>query len=106
MSPAPDETQPPFAVHLLPTPLMPTADHNPGDPSDQKRLQNIEAAVYEIRSALVGNPKLGHRGLFQRVETIEDRVEKHDRKLLVWGTVLTAAGTAATFLKDKLWPSS
>lgn len=100
MKPQPEETQPPFAARLLRSPSMAPPDSTEDD--NKKQLREIAEAVHEIRNALVGNPRLGHRGLFHRVEVVEDRVEKHDRKLLVWGSVLTAAGVTLTFVKDKL----
>jgi hypothetical protein len=50
----------------------------------------------------VGNPKLGHKGLVARVETVEQLAERHDRKLLVGGAIVTAAVGLTQFLKDKI----
>jgi len=82
---------------FLPGPPCITAE---GDQQD--RLSNIETAVYEIRSALVGNPKLGHKGIVHRLDAVEVKAEASDRKLLVWGGIAAAAGTALSFAKDKL----
>ena len=72
-------------------------------PSDvPERLARIEEHIGEIKTALVGNPKLGHRGLVSRVEHIEGKVENHDRKLVVWGSIVTAGLVAASFFKDAI----
>ncbi len=81
-----DDTTPPL-------PAMPCV----ASPTVEARLGNIEEGLHEIKLALVGNPKLGHRGLVARVELVETKVERHDRKLLVWGAIITAAGTGAAF---------
>lgn len=59
----------------------------------------METGIYDIKTALVGS-KFGQKGLVSRVDAVESRVEHHDRKLLVWGSILVAAGTVATFFKD------
>lgn len=61
----------------------------------------METGIYDIKTALIGN-KFGHKGLVTRMDDVEIKTEKHDRKLLVWGSILTAAGTALVFLKDIL----
>ena len=89
-----DETKPPMRPAAPCAMISPEAD---------LRLKSMEDTLHEIKGALVGNPKLGHKGLCQRLETIETRVEAHDRKLLVWGSVITAFLTAFEFLKDRLF---
>lgn len=59
----------------------------------------METGIYDIKTALVGN-RFGHRGLVNRMDDMEKKVEHHDRKLLVWGSILVASGTVATFFKD------
>jgi hypothetical protein len=41
---------------------------------------------------------MGHRGLAQRVEHIEQRVDSHDRKLLQWGAVFAVIGVGVSWL--------
>ena len=72
-----------------------------------ERLDRIEQTntrfidgIARVERALVGEPSLGNRGLVHRVDLVEDKVEKHDRKLLVWGSLIAAIGTAASFAKD------
>lgn len=86
--------------------MLPAAPCAMISPEADRRLQAMEHTLDEIKGALVGNPKLGHKGLCQRLETIETRVEAHDRKLLVWGSVITAFLTAFEFLKDRLFRTS
>ncbi len=85
------------------------------------RLDRIEDGMRDIKTALIGNAKLGHRGLVTRVESIEETVaavapraeatakrldaiepmvEQHDRKFLVWGAIATACGAALATAKD------
>jgi hypothetical protein len=53
------------------------------------RLQKLENSINRIELALVGNPPMGQKGIVQRLEALEDRVEKHDKKLILWGGVIT-----------------
>jgi len=84
-------------------------DHHAAAPSHatpelvSEQLRHIRDTQQEIRLALIGNPSLGHKGLVHRVESIEAKVEQHDRKLLVWGTGITAAITAVQLLKEKIF---
>lgn len=72
------------------------------DPDVHVRLASMEETLKEIRTAVIGNPKLGHRGLVCRVDAVEAKVETHDRKLVLWGGIVTAGFTALTLLKDRL----
>jgi hypothetical protein len=87
-----EETHPPM---LPAAPCMAT-------PDVAEQLREIRETQQEIRTALVGNPKLGHKGLVARVETVEQLAERHDRKLLVGGAIVTAAVGLTQFLKDKI----
>ena len=83
------------------------SDHLPAPacvatPEVNEQLREIRATQQEIRTALIGNPSLGHKGLVHRVEFIETRVEAHDRKLLVWGGIVSAAVVTAQFLQEKI----
>jgi hypothetical protein len=74
-------------------------------PDINEQLQHIRETQHEIRAALIGNPALGHKGLVHRVESIEAKVETHDRKILVWSAGITAALAALELLKDKIFNS-
>jgi hypothetical protein len=67
-------------------------------------FRQVRDDVAEIKSALLGNEHMGHTGIIHRVRALEAEVKAHDRKLMTWTAILTAAGTAAVFLKDKLLP--
>lgn len=71
-------------------------------PEVTEQLRAIRETQQEIRTALIGNPALGHKGLVARVEAVEQLTERHDRKLLVWGGIVSAAVVAAQFLQEKI----
>jgi len=47
---------------------------------DNDRLQRIESQLSEIRSALVGNPAMGIKGIVHRTEAIEKTVDQIQRE--------------------------
>lgn len=61
----------------------------------------IKQDMHEIKAALIGST-LQPNGVIQRLTKVEDETAAHGRKLLVWGSILTAAGVAFVFVKD-LW---
>lgn len=67
-----------------------------------ERLAKIEASISKIEVALVGNPPMGQKGIVQRLETLETRVEKHDKKLILWGGIVTGAIFIAQFVINLL----
>ena len=72
-----------------------------GLPPEMPTLPSLlKASGY--RTALIGNPSLGHKGLVTRVEAVEQLAERHDRKLLVWGGIVSAGIVAAQFLQEKI----
>lgn len=72
--------------------------------SIRETINEIRDDVNLIKHALTGN-NLGQRGVFPRLDEVERKVELHDRKLLVWGSIIAAVLTALTFLKDLLFHS-
>ncbi len=58
-------------------------------------LNALRNDMRDIKVAIQGNPEMGQAGLVPRITVVENKVENHDRKLLVWGALLTAAGTIA-----------
>ena len=67
-----------------------------------ERLDRIEAISVRVERALIGEPTLGNHGIVHRIEIIETKVDRHDRKLMLWGGLAAAAGAAAAFAKDML----
>lgn len=67
-----------------------------------EQLRAIRDTQQEIRTALIGNPALGHKGLIARVEAVEQLADRHDRKLLVWGGIVSAFVVTAQFLQEKI----
>ncbi len=61
-------------------------------------FDRLQSSVDRIEKAIVGDPQMGHRGLAQRVEHIEQRVDSHDKKLLQWGAVFAVIGVGASWL--------
>lgn len=68
----------------------------------EHRFEEMRSDVREIKGALLGNEALGHTGLVHRVQALEKQSAAHDKKLVAWTAILTAAGAAAVFLKEKL----
>jgi len=84
----------------------PNPDQLPTAPciaSVDNRIGEMEIKLNEIHSALVGNKALGHRGLVDRVEHIEKKVENHDRKLIAWGGITVGAMAVFEAFKGKLF---
>ena len=71
-----------------------------------EQLRAIRETQQEIRTALIGKPELGHKGLVHRVESIEAKVEAHERKIIIWSAGITAAVTALQLLKDRIFGSN
>lgn len=68
-------------------------------PEVQTRLQRMEIGIYDIKTALIGS-KFGNKGLIFRLGEVEVKLEGHDRKLLVWGSVMTAIGAVLIFIRE------
>jgi hypothetical protein len=81
----------------------------------EKRLGTVEKQVDEVLKAIVGHPAIGHTGLVGRQDRLEleqgrikEQLEKNDRKLFRFGTILTLVGVVLVFAKDMIvaWISS
>lgn len=59
----------------------------------------IRRQLDQITTALVGN-ELGTTGVIPRLDAVEKKAEASDRKLLVWGSLFTAAWGAVLVLKE------
>ncbi len=75
-----------------------TSDH-PSFMSLQSEITDIKKTVDEIKDAIVGN-KFAPRGIMTRISSVETKLEIHDRKFLVWGALISAAGVLLVFFKD------
>lgn len=61
-------------------------------------FSKLQSSVDRIEKAIIGDEDMGHRGLAQRVEHIEKRVDTHDKKLLQWGAAFAAVGVFVSWL--------
>jgi hypothetical protein len=68
----------------------------------QEQFAEVRRDVSAIKAALLGNEALGHTGLVHRVKALEHQSSAHDKKLVAWTAILTAAGGVAVYLKEKL----
>lgn len=71
--------------------------------TDSARMDKFERKLDEVHIALVGNPQLGHRGLVDRITTVERHVANHNSKFLTWGGIVIGVMAALEFLKTKLF---
>lgn len=86
----------------MPTPTDPPFPRTPDiHPELRTFCEDMRADMQEVKIALVGN-RYGQVGLIKEVAVVKEKVEGHDRKFLVWGSILSFAGTALVFLKDYL----
>lgn len=86
---------------------MPTDDTTPAVPMTsniapelREFLEEMRGDTKEIKVALLGNKY--QTGLIPRVDKLEVETAAHGKKLLVWGAIMSAAGTVIVFLKDFL----
>lgn len=87
---------------------------------DADRLQKMERTLNEVKSALVGNPAIGHRGIVPRLDLVETSLatitaeraaEKSTRKgaiatITVLGGIAGSVGAAATWLIQHVFTKS
>tara|TARA_R110000868_G_scaffold40556_1_gene139827 strand:- start:511 stop:780 length:270 start_codon:yes stop_codon:yes gene_type:complete len=64
-------------------------------------VRDTNAQVRDLTIALTGNA-LGQKGIIPRLTSVEDKLETHDRKLLVWGAGLTVMASFLSVVKDKV----
>lgn len=55
------------------------------NPQDEE-MQEFCTQLSEIHSAVVGNKRLGHKGLVTRMEEAEQKLSDHDRHFIVYAT--------------------
>lgn len=97
-------------------------NHNPSDDSNSpmlpappcisnedlgRKIDSLTVVVHRVHGAVVGDPKMGHKGLATRVEegeatakTHEKKLEEHDRKFWLAGIGISLVGSVVLFLKD------
>ncbi len=61
-------------------------------------VRQCRKETYEIKLALSGNSRLGHRGLVARLEQVESQVDRFNKKFLVWGGIVTGVCGTLQFL--------
>jgi len=69
------------------------------DEEVRRHVVRFSRDIADIKVAIMGD-EYGNTGLIPRVASVEKQLDQHDRKLLVWGSILSAAGTVMVFLKD------
>jgi len=63
-------------------------------------LATIKEALHRIEQAIVGDEKMGQRGIVQRLTDLERKIEAHDKKLILWGGIVTGAVFGLTHLRE------
>lgn len=77
------------------TPSIPMTEMHP---ELRAFCQEMRADMLDVKTALVGNKyQTGLIADFQDVKRVQ---AEHSKKFVVWGAILSAAGTALVFLKD------
>lgn len=65
-------------------------------------IQSIRDSLHRIEQSLMGDPKMGNRGLVSRIESLESQQGLTEKKLLVWGGIITGASIVITHFKTKI----
>lgn len=73
------------------------------DPLSSEKFAQFEHKLNDIHRALVGDPQLGHKGIVDRLANVETHVERHNRKLLVWGGTVAGGLAVLEFFKARLF---
>jgi hypothetical protein len=71
--------------------------------TQSERLDRIERTIGEVKTALVGNARMGHRGIVHRIADVEASVENHNRKLVFATGFLAAFVAAFEIIRHKLF---
>ena len=64
------------------------------------QIRTIHDKLDRIERAISGEPALGHRGLAQRLGDAEAKIDGHDRKLILWGGVVTGISLVLGYVKS------
>lgn len=57
-----------------------------------ENFNRLQESVDRIERAIVGDPKMGHRGIVDRMEWIERKVAGHEKQILKWMGAITVLG--------------
>ena len=72
-----------------------------------EELRHAKQEMAELKRAIVGDRPMGHKGLVERVETLEASDADQNKKLLILSSTTAALSSAATliftYFKDKLF---
>lgn len=60
-------------------------------------FDKLHSSVQRIEKAIVGDPDMGHRGIVERIEHMESRLNAHEKKLLKWGGGFVGAGVVVSY---------
>ena len=66
-------------------------------------LSTIKETLHRIEQAIVGDEKMGQRGIVQRLTDLEKQIAEHDKKLILWGGIVTGCVFALTHFKDRFF---
>lgn len=66
-------------------------------------LATIKESLHRIEKAIVGDEEMGQLGIVQRLTHLEKQIAEHDKKLILWGGIITGAVFALTHLRDKFF---
>lgn len=60
-------------------------------------FDKLHSSVQRIEKAIVGDPDIGHRGIIERIDQMEERINSHERKLLRWGSGFVGVGVFVSY---------
>jgi hypothetical protein len=66
-------------------------------------LATIKETLHRIEKAIVGDREMGQRGIVVRLDELEKHIAEHDKKMVLWGGIITGCVFALTHLKDKFF---
>jgi hypothetical protein len=60
-------------------------------------FDKLHSSVQRIEKAIVGDEAMGHKGIVERLEDMEHRLNAHEKKLLKWGGGFVGAGVVVSY---------
>ena len=79
-------------------------DHHPGPSchvvTDDWKVR-METNISDIRLALVGDKRMGHRGVIMRVDDLEKKIARQEVKIITWSGICAGAVLAYDYLRTK-----